>query len=215
MTGTELKTFTESILDGDTLESTFFFQLLNLAKDRIEGSRPWMYLRKLDTSHTAPVGNNSQNPIACPTDWNRTWKVYVGADTLFTPVPYDQAHAYANSSNKYYVDVANENLYLLGNIGRADTVYHYYLRTTDDIITTTSPVFPARFHAILGFEVAGYIQMGVDADDLFARMSPENKMQAKLTLDAMERWDTTLQFAEQNNQLLVSETETGTPLSMM
>jgi hypothetical protein len=49
--------------------------------------------------------------------------------------------------------------------------------------------------------------MGVDSDDIFARMAPENKVQAQALLSAMERWDSNLQLREQNGRALVEDNE--------
>jgi hypothetical protein len=215
MTGAELKTFAESILDGDSIDSTFFYQLLNVAKNRLEDSRPWMYLRALDSTQTATTGNNYDTALSLPTAWRRTWKLYVGEDLQYFPVPFDQQHLYRYHGRRFVVDVANSTFYLLGNVGSADTIYHYYIKTTDDIESGTSWTAPSRFHALLGFEVAGYIQMGVDADDIFARMSPENKMQAQLVRRSMEDWDTNLQLAEQNDQAQIADSAPAFDLGLL
>jgi len=205
MVGEEIKTMAEEILGGDTIDETFFYQVLNARKDIIEDERPWMFLRKLDSTQTATTGNNYSTSLSLPTDWRNTYKLLVGEDHQYFQIPFDQQHLYRNHGRYFVVDVANSTYYLLGNVGQAETIYHYYLRTTPDITGVTSPVFPSRFHAVLAFEVAGYIQMGQDADDIFARMSPENKMQAMTVLDAMRMWDTRLQMSAQNNQLQVAD----------
>lgn len=68
MTGAEIKTMAENILDGDTIDDVFFYQLLNAAKNQVEDMRPWMFLRKLDSS----VSASANTPITLPTDWRRT-----------------------------------------------------------------------------------------------------------------------------------------------
>lgn len=191
----------ETILDGDTIDDVFFYNVLNSAKDQIEDSRPWMFLRKLDTSASAVAGT----PITLPTDWRMTWKLYVGQDQLYTQIPFDQQHLYRNEGHRFVVDVASGTYTLLGTISGGSSVYHYYIKTTDDITSATSPVWPARFHPILAYYVAGYTQMGVDSDDLFARMAPENKIQAQALLSAMERWDSNLQLREQNGQVMMAD----------
>jgi hypothetical protein len=207
MTGADVKTMAEEILGGDTINETFFYYVLNSVKDRIEDERPWMFLRKLDSSLTATPGNGYTTSNALPTDWRRTYKLLVGEDRQYTQIPFDQQHLYRNSANYFVVDVANSVYYLLGNIGQAETIYHYYIKTTDDIASGTSWTAPSRFHQLLAFEVAGYIQVGQDADDIFARMSPENKAQALLIRNSMQNWDMQLQLDAQSDQLQV----TGAP----
>lgn len=214
MTGAELKTMVESILD-DTVDETLFYQLANVAKNRAEDSRPWMMLRALDSSQTATAGNTSTTPIALPTAWRRTYKLMVGRDMQFEQVPFDEQHQWRNSANKFCIDVANSVYYLLGAIGTADTIYHYYIKTTDDITSATSLVWPTRFHPIIAYEVAGYIMMGVDADDIFARMSPENKMAAETLTDAFQSWDTQLQLDAQGGRAQVEQERGGIELSLM
>jgi hypothetical protein len=205
MTGEEIKTMAEEILGGDTLDVTFYYNVLNAMKNKVEDERPWMFLRALDSSQTATTGNNSTTSRALPTAWRNTYKLLVGDDTQYFQVPFDMQHQYRNHGRYFVVDVANSTYYLLGNVGKADTIYHYYVKTTDDITSTTSPVWPTRFHHILAYEVAGYVQVGQDADDIFARMAPENKAQANMLLDSMRMWDTRLQLQAQNNQLQVTD----------
>ena len=214
MTGAELKTMTESILD-DTVDDVFFYQLLNVAKNILEDERTWMYLKKLDSSQTASTGDQSETSRALPTDWRRTYKMMIGRDYRLTQVPLDEQHLWRNTSNRYCIDVANSVYYLLGVVGQADTIYHYYIKTTDDIASATEWVAPSRFHPILAFMVAGYIMMGVDADDIFARMSPENKIMAETLKASMIAWDMQLQMSAQDNRIQVDGGEEGIDLSMM
>lgn len=199
MTGSELKTMTESILD-DTVDDVLFYQLLNVAKNRIEDSRPWIFLRALDSSLTATVGDNSTISRALPTLWRRTYKLMVGKYQKYEQVPFDEQHTWRYSSNRFCVDVANSVYYLLGSVGTADTIYHYYIKATADIDSAGSWNAPSRFHPILAYEVAGYVMMGVDADDVFARMSPENKAAAQALTSSMELWDTQLQIDAQGGR---------------
>lgn len=200
MTGSELKEFTESVLDGLELDETFYYQLLNIAKTKLEGMRVWQYLKKVNSSNSA-----SSSAITLPTDCAEDYKVMVGTSQEYFPVPFEEQFKYRNSANRYYIDWANGQYYLLGTI-RPGTIYFFYKRFTDDITSNTSPVFPARYHALLAFYVAGYYQSGVDSDDIFARMSPENKMAAMELQRAMMAWDTSLALRAQNNQVGVADT---------
>ena len=210
MTGEAIRTMAETILE-DSVDEVLFYQLVNVAKNNVEDARPWMFLRTLDSSKTA-VANT---PIALPTSWRRTYKLMVGTDMVYTQVPFDEQHLYRNTSGRYLVDVASSTYTLLGTIGRSDTVYNYYIKSTADIASGTSLVWPDRFHPILAYEVAGYVMMGVDADDVFARMSPENKVAAQTLRNSMEAWDSRLQMDAQNNQIQVAHEITGINVGMM
>lgn len=214
MTGDELKTMTETVLD-DTVDEILFYQLANVAKNRIEDLRPWMMLRSLDSSQTAIAGNNSTTSRSLPTLWRRTYKLMVGQDMLFEQVPFDEQHIWRNSANKFCVDVANSVYYLLGSIGSAQTIYHYYIKNTADIAEATSLVWPSRFHPIIAYEVAGYIMAGQDADDQFARMAGPNQAAAQALLKSMESWDTDLQLSAQGGRAQVEGTSGGIDLAMM
>lgn len=207
MTGAQLKTMTESILGGDTVDETFFYDVLNGVKNRIEDERSWMFLRTLDSSDTASAGNNATTSHALPSDWKYTYKLQVGDDLPYFQVPFEQQYTYRNHGRFFTIDVGNSVYYLLGNVGKADTIYHYYLKTTDDIASGTEPTWESRFHPILAYETAGYIMLGQDADDIFARMSPENKAQARMLKDSMYRWDDNLQYNSQNGRVMVDDYE--------
>lgn len=210
-TGAEIKQFAENVLDNNVdWDVDFFYQLLNIAKNKLEQKRLWQYLKKLNSGNTA-----SSSAIALPADWSEEYKILVGTDTEYMPVPFEEQHIHRNSSNRYYLDIANSNLYLLGASIPSKTLYLYYKRFTDDITASTSPVFPARFHFLLGFYVASYYQGAVDSDDIFARMSPANRMAAMELENAMESWDSGLAMRAQNNQIGVADSNVGVDLSQM
>ena len=208
MTGAELRTQVETILD-DTVDEVLFYQLANVAKNYIEDLRPWAMLKALDSSQTATT-----SAIALPTAWRRTYKLMLGTDYAVEQVPFDEQHIWRNSSNRFCIDVANSVYYLLGAT-TSDTLYHYYIKTTTDIAAGTSPVWPERFHSIIAFWVAGYIMLGVDADDIFARMSPENKAAAQTLLAGMEAWDMQLQIDAQGGRVQMEGLRGGIDLSLM
>lgn len=214
LTGAEIKTLTESILD-DTVDDVLFYQLLNVAKDTLEDERAWAYLKKLDATKTAEQGRDYTTSIALPSDWRRTYKLMVGKDYKYMQVPFDEQHLWRFNGNRFCVDVANESYYLLGTVGASDTIYHYYIKQTDVLDADTAPSMPARFHTILAFIVAGYVMMGVDADDIFARMSPENKIMAQTIKASMIAWDTQLQMDSQNNSIQVDEAPVGIDVGLM
>lgn len=214
MTGETLKTLCTTILDEVEIDDVSFYQYLNVAKTKLEEKRLWQYLKKLNSSNTVPSGNNYTTGITLPSDFAEDFKVMIGTDTEYLPIPFEEQHKFRNSSLHYYIDWANLAIYFTGNV-KGGTLYLYYKRFTDDITSSTSPVFPARFHPLLAYYVAGYFQAGVDADDIFARMSPENKMAAMQLQDAMEMWDSNIAMRAQNNQIGVADSDPGIDLSQM
>ena len=210
-TGSEIKSFAEAVLDNNVdWSDDFFYQLLNIAKTKLEAKRLWQFLKKLNSSNTA-----SSSAITLPSDFAEEYKLLVGTDTEYFPVPFEEQHIHRNSSNRFYIDIANSNLYLLGASIPSRTVYIYYKRFTDDITSSTSPVFPARFHFLLGFYVASVWQGNIDSDDIFARMSPQNRMAAMELENAMEQWDANLQFRSIDNRQGVANSNVGISIGDM
>lgn len=203
MTGDEIKTLTTSILDGLEIDDDLFYDLLNIAKTKLEEERLWQYLKKLNSSNTAVAGNNYTTGYTLPTDFALDYKVLVGLNQEYTPINFEEQHLHRSSSNRYYIDIGNNQFFLTGTV-QGGTIYFYYKRFTDDITSATSPVFPARFHPILAYIVAAYYQAGVDSDDVFARMSPENKLAALELKRAMVTWDGNLAVRAQDNQIGVA-----------
>jgi hypothetical protein len=78
MTGTEFSTAVEEINGGDPIASTLRFQFGNLGKNLIEQRRPWMILRKTDTSKTVTTGNTWQTSIdlSSISDFGRFYQNY-------------------------------------------------------------------------------------------------------------------------------------------
>jgi hypothetical protein len=215
MNGETLKELAESILDGQTLDQDFFLQLANIAKNKLEGERLWQYLKKLDDTQSASSGNNYNSAKTLPTDFALDYLVEVGTGFVEqTPVRFEEQHKYRQSANRYYIDLANNSFYILGP-SNGGTIYFFYKRTTPDITMVSEPVFPERFHPILAYMVAGYYQAGVDSDDIYARMSPENKTAALEIKASMIQWDTDLALRAQDGQIGVAGSAPGIDLSQM
>lgn len=216
MLGEDLKELTESILDGDVLDEDFFLQLANIAKETLEAERMWSYLKVVDASQSVAQGNNASVPKVLPSDFAEDYLVQIGSGFVEAhPVSFEEQFKYRNSANRYYVDVAGGNYYILGNTP-GGTIYFFYKKITDAITLTTAPTFPARFHPIIAFMVAGYIQVGVDADDIYARMSPENKAQALQIRANMIQWDTNIKARAQDNRVGVADADSAdVPLEIM
>lgn len=210
MTGQEILDFTTTILDGLELDDDTFYPLLNIAKTNVEEIKVWRYLIKLNTPTAVSTGSS----VALPSDFAEDYKVLVGTRREFFPVRYEDQHQYEDVSFRYYIDLSNETINFLGNFA-SDTLYFYYKRFTPEIAAGTEPVFPERFHRLLAFYVAGYYQNGVDADDVFARMAPENKIAAQTLLRSMQNWDTRLSARAQNNQVGVVNSVSDVAVSDM
>jgi hypothetical protein len=76
MTGPELEVFATEINGGVTISETLLFQYINIAKAMVEQMRPWMILRKTDTSKNVAAANTWQTAIDLSgmTDFNRFYE---------------------------------------------------------------------------------------------------------------------------------------------
>jgi len=189
----DIYNFVTQLNDGKELDQDLFLNLVNVCKDLLEDERPWQYLKKLDTSNSISAGHSSTTPIALPSDFRYDFKVFVGQDSEYQPVPFEEWHLYRNSGGNYTIDHGNSNLYVLGNVGTTNTLYFYYIKTTPELTLTTAPLFPSRFWKLLGFMVMAMYEGAVDYDEVFARMSPENRKIAESIKMSMVAWDNQLQ----------------------
>lgn len=209
MIGSELKQLTTDILDGVVIDDDFYYILLNIAKTKLEEMRAWHYLKKLNSDYS---GYNSAG-FALPDDFASSYKVFVNTN-LLTPISFDEQHVYQQAGLRYYIDLAADKFYLT-DINSSGPIYFYYKRFTDDLTSSTSPAFPVRFHSLLSFYVAAYYQNGIDSDELFARMAPENRVAAIELQRAMEAWDANIAYEAKDNRLGMSEGNPGVALSQM
>jgi len=203
-TGTELKEFTESLRNGETIEETIFYQLANLVKAKIESMRNWKVLESDDSTKTASPGDTFLTTKDLPTDFVSMIELFTAkadgsGELYYTPIPFRKRHAFQRTSNKYYIDYKNKKFALCGTIGESRTIHQIYKCTTDDIDETNGWDFPDRFHPIIGFLVAAIIKSGVDYDTYNIQMAINNNAEAKEILDIMITWDAELAEQELNN----------------
>ena len=210
MTGEQFSTAAEEINGGDAIGSTLLFQFGNLGKSLIEQRRPWMILRKTDTSKTVTAANTWQTAIslATITDFNRFYqdsdpypiRLFDGNNKIekYRLVPFNQRLEYKDVPNTACYDYANKILYLNGTVNFAGTLYIRYIRQTSAFTSASDPIweFPSQFHLLLPFFAVGIHKGGVDYDDINARMAGDNRAVAELTVKQLENWDNELQLAE-------------------
>jgi len=128
-----------------------------------------------------------------PDDFRRPLgKIMVGLDSEHSPIEYVDRYIYRNGCNKYYIDYANDQFGIIGQPSEQQTIYFPYIRTTNELTSENSPSFPTRFHKILGFDIAGFYTAGVDADDIYQKMSPEHKQAREQLFNVMVEWNTKL-----------------------
>jgi len=199
MTGQETYDFVEQIID-ESMDETLFTTLLNTVKDSVEEDRDWEILKAFDSSQSASPGDTYLTAKTLPSDFRRPMDIlYVGVDALYKPIPFESKYVYRNRNGFFYIDYANDQFFIIGSPGSAQTINMPYIKTTDELTLLTSWTFPERFHKLLGFMIAGYYTAGVDADNIYFRMSPEHKMTAQLIRKNLEEWNSRLTLNAMDN----------------
>ncbi len=195
MNGADLKTMTEGLID-DTIEVTLFYQLLNIARVKLEEKKDWEYLKTYDASNSVSSSTTYLTSFSLPTRFRSVAKLYVGddSDNSYVGVMFEERQKYQDSGSKYYIDYANDNFSVMGNFDEGGTIHMFYLQYGEDVEEATEPTFPDRFQPILAFMVAGYYTAGVDADDIYARMSPAHRFAAEELRISMNAWDNKLKM---------------------
>lgn len=207
-TGQELTTFITGLNGGASIDATLLDTLVSTAKSILEGERPWMVLRKVDTSKSVTTAGTWQTAIdlSTITDFSEFYGdcpvVLFDGTTLtsyYRLVPWDERLAYKDASDTCVYDASNKNLYLNGTPAFAGTPYIYYKATSTEVdLTLASAVwtkFPARFLPLLGY-LAREIHAGaIDYDDVTKNMLPAHRAVYTLLKGAMENWDSALQLS--------------------
>lgn len=210
-TGAELKTFINSLNAEANIDNTLLETLVDNARTVIEEERPWMVLRKTDTSKTVTTGNTWQTAIdlSTITDFSRFYanqdgvvlKLFDGGSRVdyIRLKAFDQRLEYKDVSGTCVYDAATKQLYINGIVAFAGTLHIPYMYTSTPIdITSTSAVwtaFPSRFLALLGYYAVGIYKGAVDYDDINRAMLPENARTMEALKNAMTSWDNEMQLA--------------------
>lgn len=203
MTQAELYAFTNSIT-GETLDPDQFNFYLDLAQAAWEDDRPWMWLRKKDSSQSASPTNTFQTAIPLATDFRKWYSEFpiklVGTSNIdarlrYKEIPLDSQFEFKNANGKFYVDYAGGNLYLCGIVDQAYTVNQFYIKTTT--LVSADPantwVFPVRYHKFLGLMASIYFKRGFDFDLTNVAQADQHAAMALGMLNQGREWDDDLQ----------------------
>lgn len=210
MTGSELYTLTTELLAGRAMGETFFYQMLNMARSKREGMRPWMVLRKIDSSKTISSGDSIEDTKTLPTDFRRTYNQKrangVRAPLILTSgniiryvqqIPFGTQYEHQDISDRFFVDVANSTFALTGTRDRSYTARLSYIYNPGNITASANDwVFPDEYHPILAFDVAITQKGGVDYDEINARMVAFHGADIRELDSAIVKWDDELQRSE-------------------
>lgn len=204
-TGTELKTFITSLNAEATIEDALVDVLVDNAKAILEEERPWMNLRKTDTSKSINTSNNWQTQIdlSTITDFSRlivmddspAVRIFDGDERIepYYLKPFDQRLEWKNVSNTCVYDENAKILYLNGTVPFSGTLYIHYASTSTPIDLSSDSavwtVFPSRFLPLLAYYAIGIYKGGIDYDSINRQMLPTNQATLNAIKNAMEKWD--------------------------
>ncbi len=145
MTGEQFSVAATEINGGASIGETLLFQFGNLGKSLIEQRRPWMVLRKTDSSKSVTAATTWQTAIDLSTisDFNRFYidtndpypiRLWDGGNRIekYRIVPFRRRLEFREIGNTAVYDAANKNLYLNGTVELAGTLYINYLKNGSD-----------------------------------------------------------------------------------
>lgn len=139
---------------SDELDSDFELQLANDAMHEIEEEVQPEGLKKTSTSASTTVGQTYTTAIDLPSDFFAPCNtIYVGTQP-YTQVPFERATEFRDVPNRFYIDHANGEYHLTGTQASVQTITFPYFYATADITTSTSPVWPSRFHSLIPLKMA-------------------------------------------------------------
>jgi len=202
MIGTELTTFITGLNGGATIDPTLLAVLINTAKTIIEEERPWMVLRKTNTSLSLSTSDTWQTAksISGITDFANFYgefpiRLFDGTNQIqyYKQIPFDRRLEYKDVSNTFCYDENAGNLYFNGVAPFSGTAYLNYSAFTSDITGTESTAiwspFQSRFVPLLGYYAIGIHKGAIDYDDVVKQMLPENRAVMMSLKNALETWD--------------------------
>lgn len=183
MNGSVLYTLCTQFLGGNAMDEDLFYQLLNQAKNQREMMRDWMKLRVYDTSITFSSSDTYLTGKTLPARFLRTYGfapnsgVFLvtsdGAKQDLTPISMSERYDKRNDEGYYYIDHANGTISRTGSI--AGTLHLNYLRSTEDITSSTSWALSSIGGPLLVYDVVIEMKGGIDWDRVNASQIPYNQ----------------------------------------
>lgn len=210
-TGQELTTFITGLNGEATIDETLLGTLVETARVILEEERPWMVLRKTNTSKSITTGNTWQTAIdlSTITDFSRFYGeepiTLFDGDNIrdyFRQVPFDRRLEYKDASGTFCFDENAKIMYINGSVSVGGTLYINYLCNSPAIdLSSTSAVWTnfSKFLPILGFYAIGIFKGAVDYDSINKLMLPENRIVLNALKNAMEKWDNERQMSSIEN----------------
>lgn len=195
MTPDELTTLLTSLNDGDGIDTTLAYSLLNIARSMIEMKREWMVLRTV-SSMSVSAGSDALNLTTMKINRFRgLYPVfhYDGVSrTNYRQVP---ANTPLDLLSDPYVFTYDHATKLMTLTRPAGTLYVNHIIENDAISASAGwQKFPAWAHPLLALIAVEMHKGGIDYDEQNARQAQYNSRDANRLLSMLERWDDELQL---------------------
>lgn len=201
-TGQDLTNFITGLNADAAIDPTLLTVLVDTAKVIIEGERPWVILRRTNTSLSLTTANQYTDAVSLAgiSDFAEFYgdfpiSLFDGDNRIerYRLVPFDRRLEYKDVPNTFCFDEYNNNLYFNGLVPFNGTLYINYKATTADIdLDSTTAIwspFPSRFLPLLGFYADGVNKGGIDYDSINRQMLPTNKAVFDALHNALVEWD--------------------------
>ena len=78
-------------------------------------------------------------------------------------------------------------------------MYISYFAKTNDVDADSSPVWPARFHALIAYEMAVIFNGGIDPDEISSSKFSGMLLLRKELRDSFEQWDARIKSKSMND----------------
>lgn len=189
----------ESMVD-DTIDSTLALQLVNDAKNEIEGMIAWEQLKRelifsVNTGYTYATA-----ATALPTRFALPVRMVEFSSYLpYDKFDYDDLHARVNAPYGYYIDLANGNLHLTGTGHTAKTMYFFYTTYSADLEEDDTWVFPSRFHSVIPLKMA-QLYYAVDAGEKGRAWDDRWNAEYERKVQEMYSWNDKLKLANRSQR---------------
>jgi len=197
MTGLECITKFQNMVD-DSLDTDFMYQLLNDAKDEVEGVIAWEQLKR-ETSYSVPAGYSFTSTIGnLPTRFSMPVRMIENTSYIeYQKIDFDDRPNKAIGSQAYFIDLAGGTISLAGENHSAKTMYFYYTSYSVDVTSSTSWTFPERFHSILPLKMAELYYLS-DAGERGRSWDDKWSIQYERALAGMVAWNDKIKLSNRS-----------------
>lgn len=214
MNGASLYELATEMISGLNMNSVLFYSYLNTSRVIHELKRYWRALRALDTSATVGPSTSNITRITLPTNWRRYLppRTMLGGSLLspvqlvdssgnvcfhLSEISMMEVQGRLGGSGLFAVDVANNQLVIVGIWDRTYTVHQHYQLNPGDITASVgwTPFTEDTYSRMLLHDAVAMYELGVDYDDQNARMGNANFVAAQRISSQMVAWDDGLTLA--------------------